>query len=447
MNPSNLQIRCASCGRPFNATVHTVIDAQHDPQSKAMLIAGYLNVFDCPHCGFGNRVSVPLLYHDAEKSLLIAYIPMEVSLRSGKSDEQIVGDLLKELTRILPKDQFRAYMFNPKRALTMEGLREQVMAAEGITKDMIDASRKRAELIQSLLTSDSEDALRRAIEAADDQIDDTFFSVLAAMYQRLMAEGKTQLAASLEMLQERLLLYSTRGKHIVEEYQKHQQVVDDVMFDLNKLPLPMTRAELRKLALKYEGDSDRLQLLVSFVRSVMDDQFFQEFTRAISEASAERRPMMEAVRDELLRLTQEADEAEQAEMDEMTALLDELIKSPNPDALIERERDMIKPDMLHILSDNIQKAQQRGDTEAAEAMRRIFDKLLAVVREQTPAEIRFLSEWLSAQPAEDPVFLERSKQFNRNDLRILCSSMIDSLKDAEKAADLVKRLQAIRDQL
>jgi hypothetical protein len=446
MNPSNTQIRCASCGQPFGVTVRTLIDAQRDPQSKAMLIAGYLNVFDCPHCGFENYVNAPLLYHDAEKSLLIAYIPMEVSLRSGKSDEKIVGDLLNDLTRSLPKDQFRAYMFNPKRALTMEGLREQVMAADGITKDMIDASRERVELIQSLLASDSEAALQKAIEAADDQIDDAFFSVLLAMYQRLAAEGQMQLAASLELLQERLLLYSTRGKQITAEYTKHEQLMDAVISDVRALGQPFTRASLRDLALSYGGDTARLQALVSLTRPMMDYQFFQEFTQAISKASAKRRPAMEAVRDQLLKLKQAMDEEEQAEVEEMLAFLTELVNSPDPDALIDRERDIINSDMLHILSANIEKAQQQGNTEAAEAMKRIFGKLAAVIEEQMPPEMRFLSRWLSASSSEDAAFVKQSQQFDRDRLIQWCDVMLGGLQTAGET-EVVQRLQAIRAQL
>lgn len=445
-NPANTQIRCASCGQPFGVAVRTLLDVQRDPQGKALLMAGHLNVFDCPHCGFENRVLTPLLYHDAEKSLLIAFIPMEISLQTGKSEEKIVGDMLNELTRSLPKDQFRAYMFNPKRALTMEGLREQVMEADGITKEMMEEQRKRVELLQSLMAADSEEALKQAIEAADSQIDEAFFRLVSVMYQRLASDGQAQIAASLEMLQERLLRYSTAGKRAMAAYGEQQKLVEGVMADVQALGEQATRGDLQRLALGYGEDSQRLQALVGLTRPAMDYQFFNEFTQAISQAAAKDRPAMEAVRDQLLALTQAMDEEQRGEVEEVLQFLTELINSPDPDALIEQARDMIDGQMLRILAANIEEAQRQGAAQAVAVMQRVYDKLVAVLEEQMPPEVRFLNRWISAAPAEESALLAEAAQFDRASLIGWCDAMLDQVEQAG-AAEIVQRLRAIRAQL
>jgi hypothetical protein len=155
---------------------------------------------------------------------------------------------------------------------------------------------------------------------------------------------------------------------------------------------------------------------------------------------------MEAVRDQLLKLKQAMDEEEQAEVEEMLAFLTELVNSPDPDALIDRERDIINSDMLRILSANIKKAQQQGNTEAAEAMKRIFGKLAAVIEEQMPPEMRFLSRWLSADADEDGAFVKQSQQFDRDRLIQWCDVMLGGLQAAGQT-EVVQRLQAIRAQL
>ena len=118
LEPKPTPVRCSSCSVPSQAEIRTVIDTKHDPQGKMLLLSGQLNSFTCPNCGTLNTVKTPILYHDAEKELLIAFIPQEIGIQKNMDEEKIVGDLLNELTSALPKEEFRGYMFNPKRSLT-----------------------------------------------------------------------------------------------------------------------------------------------------------------------------------------------------------------------------------------------------------------------------------------------------------------------------------------
>lgn len=441
--PMKTQIRCASCGQPFSVAVRTLIDAQRDPQGKALLMADHLNVFPCPQCGFENRVLTPLLYHDAAKSLLIAFIPMQISLQTGKSEEKIVGDMLNELTRSLPKEEFRAYMFNPKRALTMDGLREQIMEADGITKEMMEAQRRRVELMQALMATDSEEALKQAIEAADAQIDEAFFRLLAVMQQRLNAEGQPQIASSLAMLQERLLRYSSYGQQVIAAFSQQQDMVQEVMADVQALGEPFTRAQLQQLALTYKQDDQRLQALVALTRPAMDYQFFTDFTQAISRAAAKERPAMEAVRDRLLALTQAYDQEEQKEREEILSLLTELVNSPDPDALIEQAADKIDAQMLPILAANIEQARREGNARAVEALERVYDKLVDVIEARMPPELRFLNQWINATPEKEADLKQQSRQYDRGLMLELCETLQAQAAGANNVA-VVQRLQALR---
>jgi uncharacterized Zn finger protein len=91
-----MNLNCPSCGRPINAVVETVIDAGQDPQSKARLLSGQTNNIRCPNCGNMVTVAAPLLYHDASKELLIAFVPMELNLTKDQQ-EKTIGDLMREL--------------------------------------------------------------------------------------------------------------------------------------------------------------------------------------------------------------------------------------------------------------------------------------------------------------------------------------------------------------
>src|SRR5688572_13060398 len=124
--PQQTMLQCSNCGTPNPVALRRVIDAQRDAAGKNLLLNGRINMFRCQQCGTTNTVSSPLLYHDASKEMLVAFVPMDVALRQKVSEEKIIGDLMNELTSKLPKEEFRAYMFNPKRALTMQGLIEQI---------------------------------------------------------------------------------------------------------------------------------------------------------------------------------------------------------------------------------------------------------------------------------------------------------------------------------
>ncbi len=55
-----------------------------------------MNTVRCPNCGTPVTISAPLLYHDASKELLIAFVPMELNLNND-GQEKVIGDLMREL--------------------------------------------------------------------------------------------------------------------------------------------------------------------------------------------------------------------------------------------------------------------------------------------------------------------------------------------------------------
>ncbi|MCA9885172.1 MAG: CpXC domain-containing protein, partial [Anaerolineae bacterium] len=214
-SPNTQTIRCANCGTPMPVAVRSLVDAQRDAEGKSLLISDQINKFQCPNCGALNVVDAPLLYHDATKELLIAYVPMGVAAQQGKSDERIIGDLMNMLTSNLPKDQFKAYMFNPRRALTMNGLIDQVLEADGISPEVMAQQRARVDLIQRMLQSATPDALISLIKGSDDKIDAQFMQTFSLMIQRMMAQGPDEMAEIMMGLQEALLENSSYGRDLI----------------------------------------------------------------------------------------------------------------------------------------------------------------------------------------------------------------------------------------
>ncbi len=395
--PNQTTIRCQQCGTPVQAQIRTVADAQADPQSKQLLLAGRLNAFQCPKCGFVNQVLTPLLYHDSAKSLLIAFIPMEVSMQSGKPEEKIVGDLLNDLTRSIPKEQFRSYMFSPKRALTMNGLIEQVMEADGVTKEMMDAQKARVELIRVLMAATTEEELLGMIQSNDANLDLAFFQTLALMTQRLYSEGRQEIVAGLMAVQNVLLQHSTYGKTLASQQNEQEEIVRTVADAISVLGENATRADLINLALTYADDQPRLEALVGLVRPAFDYQFFMEFTQTISQAPANQRAAMEKVRDAIQSLIEVMDSEQQAVLQESAQFLQMLVNSPDPDAMIEENIDAVDNTLMSILSANIQEAQRRQDTAMLGTLQTIYQKLVTALQSRMTPELQFVNALLSAE--------------------------------------------------
>lgn len=438
-------IRCANCGNPNNVAVFSVIDAQENPQAKSALVSEQINKFPCPNCGAVNVVDSPLLYHDAAKELLIAYVPMGVAATQGKSDERIIGDLMNSLTNELPKDQFKAYMFSPKRALTMNGLIEQILEADGITPEMMAQQRARVEMIQEMVEADSLETLSGLIREHDDEIDMQFFQTLSLMAQRIMSQGPQDIAEAMLQVQEALIQYSTFGKEIAARQEQQQAMVQAVANDIEALGEGAERTDFIDLALQYGVEDERLQALVGLVRPAFDYQLLQEFSLKIEAATEEERPALEAVRDRLVQLTQVIDAQARQSMQQTAQILQQILESPDPAAMLEANVQILDEQFMSILAANLQEAEKRGNTAVVAQLQQVYQKAVELLQSQMSPELRLINELLSIEDdAELTARLQLESQNYGAELMDLVNGVEQMLIQQGQTA-ILPRLHFIRD--
>lgn len=445
--PTTTAIRCAQCGQPVGAQVRTVIDAQRDPQGKSLLIAGDLNQFRCTNCGFVNVVKTPLLYHDAQHQLLVALVPMEVSAQMQQNDEKIIGDLMNQLTAMLPKNEFKSYMFNPKRALTEQGLVDQILEADGITREMLDAQKARVNLLQTLLETPP-DQLEAVIKQNDAQIDGALFQTLTAMAQRTLQQGQNQIAGALMRLQEDLLQHSTFGQQIEQQQAQQAAIVEEVAGRLQQIGQSATRSTFADMAVEYADDALRLQALVGLARPAFDYDFFQEFSVRISQAPAAERDKLETLRDTLLELTQAVDGQTQASVQQAAQFLQAVVNSPDPQAMIQDNLQQIDDTFMGVLSANIQEMERRGDAQTADAFKHIYNLVVEALRSQMSPELRFINELLGTEDDDQlrQALAAQVGNYRVADLLQLLDSVERILFEQQQAA-LLPRAHLIRTEL
>jgi hypothetical protein len=396
MNPSQSTLQCSNCGTPNPVALRRVINAQSDPQGKAMLLSGSINQFRCQACGTLNTVSSPILYHDASKELLIAFVPMDVAMRQGLSEDKMVGDLMNELTRAIPKEQFRAYMFNPKRALTMKGLIEQILEADGITKEMLEEQQKRVMLVQKFLEAPSEEDLIKMIQENDAEINMTTFQTLSLMAQRLVQQGQQQVVAHLAAIQQVLLENSSFGKELQSRQEAQEDKIREVAADIEALGEDPNREDFLNLVLKYIDEEDKLNALVGLVRPAFDYEFFNMLTTHIGKAPAAEREKLEALRDALTELTQAIDQQSRAIVQQKAQFLQILLASAEYQALLAENADQIDDNFMGILTANIQEAERRKEIQVAAKLKQIYQAAVAILQSQMSPELQFLNQLLSA---------------------------------------------------
>ncbi len=437
-----MNLNCPNCGRPFNAVVETVIDAGKDPQAKARLLSGQLNNLRCPNCGNMVTVAAPVLYHDASKELLIAFMPMELNLTKDQQ-EKTIGDLMRELR--LEQSAMKAYVFQPRRALTMQGLIEQILQADGVTPEMMDQQKARVRLIETLMQTPPEQ-LASVVSQNDAQIDAQFFQTITMMAQRILAEGRADVAEALMQMQQIVAEMSTFGQQLIERGRVQEEIIAEISAELESLDQNATREDFYNLALRYAGDDERLQALVGLARPAFDYNFFQELSVRIGQAPAESREMLETLRDKILELTTIIDQQTQAALREAANLLQELLVSPNLDQAIAANIPLLDDTFMAVLTANIQEAERRADLNASARLKQIYERVMEILRENMQPELRFINDLLSIESDEEAraLLLEQADTYGPAllDMMNAVEQVIASRGDSEMLQKLVFLRQA-----
>ncbi|MCB9457216.1 MAG: hypothetical protein H6671_14620 [Anaerolineaceae bacterium] len=399
--PSTRQttIQCVQCRQPVRAVVHSLIDAQQEPEAKANLLSGRLNTAPCPSCGAMNSVMTPLLYHDGSKELLISYVPMEMGL-SKDAQEKAIGDLMRQLTSNLGNGGFKGYLLQPRQALTIQGLVEQVLQADGVTPEMMEAQRERVRLVEMFIQS-PEEKLPALVQEYDTKIDAGFFQTMTMIAQRTLEEGHQNLAHQILETQNQIVELSSYGQQMIAQSQLQEVIVQEVVEAINAIGTAPKRSDFLNLAIQYAESEDRLQALVGLVRQVFDYEFFQEMTVRVGQAPAGERDKLTALREKLLEYCAMIDQQSQMAVQQAAQLLETLLTTPNPDEVIQANLQMFDSLFLQVTAANIQEAERRKDLATSGRLKAIYSKVIGALQANMPPELRFINDVLSAETEAD----------------------------------------------
>jgi hypothetical protein len=381
------QMTCPNCHQPIVADIEQLFDVGNDPSAKQRLLSGAINMAQCPNCGYSGGLATPIVYHDPDKELLLTFVPPEVGLPRNEQ-EKLIGSLINQVVTNLPQEKRKAYLLQPKQALTMQGLIESILEADGITHEMIQAQQSRLKLIERLANS-PDDVIEELAKQENENIDAEFFSILRRLIDASLMSGDQDSAQRLAQLQQKLLPLTTFGRDL----QNQAKEVEAALADLQKAGRELTREKLLEFVINAPNET-RMQAYVSFARPLMDYSFFQMLSEKIDRARGDGRGRLAALREKLLTWTQDVDRQAEERAKQSRDLLKQVLQAEDISEATAAVLPAVDEFFLQELNQSQEEARKQGDLEMLGKIQKVMDVIQQA--NNAPPEIELIEELLDS---------------------------------------------------
>jgi hypothetical protein len=436
----NVPVTCPSCGNRFVSPVLTIIDARQNPEAKAMFLSGRINVAACPQCGHAGLLNTPIVYHDPDKELLLTYVPTELGLPETEQ-QRVIGDLTNRVMSSLPPEQRKGYLLRPQSFLRLEGMREAILNADGITPEMLEAQQAKVDLLARLIRATSEDSRRTIAQENDKQLDYEFFQILTLNIELAQADGQEEMANQLLELRGQLLEWTSTGHEVAAR--------EDAIRELGS---GITREGLLDTLIQAsQAEEDtKVDTMIRVGRPAIDYIFYQQLTSRIEAAqesgNTTEADSLKALRERVLDVTTEVDAEIQRATEQATQLLKQILDSDDLEAAVRANLDQIDELFLNAMALNLQAAEKAGRTEEVQRLQQVGDIMMNLIQESQPPEIQFINSLLSAGSADSTQeLLEQNK--DKLDARMLeLMRLVEEDLRQSGRTELAQRLAEIQKQ-
>jgi hypothetical protein len=367
-------------------------------------------------------MTAPLLYHDPEHELALVLMPHQLNLHHNEQ-QKIIGDFTNSLLNKLSPEQRKAYLLTPKIFFNLESMVNAVLEAEGITPEVMERQKAKANLINQLLQAQSEEELRQVAKEHEGELDYEFFQMLTASAQSAHADGQPQLAQALLGLRAWLSTLSGAARAAVAEV--------DASLGLGE---SINREELLTRMQSTQSDQE-FEALVAAARPLLDYAFFQNLTAQIDAApDADTADRLRALRKRILDTSAKLDDEVRSSVQRAGNLLKAILEAEDPQALARQRLEEIDDTFFVVLSANVQRAEAENRKDMAEALQRIADMVLGLIEDTLPPEVRFVSQLLNAPfPDGTQQLLESQRQTITPQFITALDQVITQLEEAGNA--------------
>ena len=382
------QIACPRCKQMITANVEQLFDVTSDPGAKQRLLGGVSNMARCQYCGYEGRLATPIVYHDADKELLLTYFPPELGLPINEQ-ERLIGPMITQITNRLPPEKRKGYLLKPIANFTFESMMETILGKDGITPEMIKSQQERLSLIDRLLQATKADVRSEIINQNAKLFDEQFFALFSRLLQAGAQSGQEQLAQQMSDLQKQLLTETEYGRHLQEQVSELEAAAKS----LQEAGKNLTREKLLDLMIQSPSDA-RLKAYVSLARNGMDYTFFQNLTNMIDKASGDEKKKLEDLRTKLLDLTNEIDKQLEARYKQSQEFVEKLLAQDDVAKATKDNIQSFTQDAVEIVQTMLRQASEKNDY----ARMGKLQKMMEVLEEASapPPEVAFIEQLLDA---------------------------------------------------
>jgi len=431
-----VQMMCPRCRQPIVAEVEQLFDVGQDPNAKQRFISGNFNLANCQNCGYQGPLSTPIVYHDPDKELLMTYFPPELGLPVNEQ-ERLVGPMITQAVNKLAPEKRKAYLFRPQTMLTLQSMIDKVLEGEGITREMMEASQARLNLLQRLVRTTSADARKEIIQQEEKLIDEQFFEILSRLIEASLSAGDQNSARALAGLQQEILPLTEMGRRITEQNAEVQAAVQTLQEASQK---GLTRDILLDI-LHDAPNETRLATMVSMARSGLDYEFFTILSGRIDQAEGEEKQKYTDLREKLLKMTQEIDKRVQEQMGAAHEVLEELLKAENIEEATAEALPALDDFFAEALHTEIEQARQNNDQNRLAKL----EKVVRVLQQAStpPAEIALAEELMGAEDeaGRRAILEQHAEEITPEFLQVL-SSLVAQLEQQQQP-EMSQRLQEV----
>jgi uncharacterized protein YutE (UPF0331/DUF86 family) len=429
------RINCPNCRQPLMADIDQLFDVGQDPTAKQKILSGAFNIASCPNCGFKGMIATPLVYHDPSKELLLTFFPPELALPINEQ-ERIIGPLITRVTNSLPQEKRKAYLFQPQAMLTMQTMVERILAADGITKEMIQAQQERMNLLQRLINA-SDESITEATSKEDSLFDSDFFNLLNRLIEASAVNGDQESAKRLGELQKKLLATTTFGKQIQEQSKDVEAAIQALQSEGKSL----TREKLLEMVIKAPNET-QLSVLASLGRPGMDYEFFRLLSERIDRARADGRERLIKLREQLLEMTQAIDKQMEERLLQARKNINTIIQSKDIKVMMEQNLSLVDEFFVQVFNEEMEAARKVGDLERISKLKQVED--VVDKASAPPPEVALIQDLLEAAVTDQELnkkLEEHKKEITPEFMDILSSLLVRT--EAGEEAELKSRMNKL----
>ncbi len=343
------------------------------------------------------------------------------------------GSLLNAVMSQVPAEERKAYFLQPKTALTFEGLYDDILEADGISKEMLEWQRSRLQLLSSLLSAvDDDPTLDELVEEHRKELDYEFLLLLSDLMDARQEEAP-EMVESLTTLRTKLL----------------------ARVDISGQPIPTLNTDLSfdewVEALQRAAAGPSLSRVVEANRERLDYGFFQNLTARIEAAEAagetERAAELSTLRQRVLDEMDALNRRMQQAQDQATLLLMDLLEAEDQAAAVREKAQQIDEFLLGTLVRMRETAERNQDSRRVARLNGLLETITDVLEENLPPEARLINKLLRAEyPDGTNGVLEQNRGMLTDEFLQVFDEQVAELEQMAET-DLVEHRKQVRGQI